>query len=372
VIVQFVLSIFLLISTSVVTKQLAYMQDKDLGFDDEFLIAIPTYAGWGAEGDRILELYKNELAGKQGIVSISGVNYSFAQGYNTIGWPSVGVDRTVQSYRVDVDFLRTIGADLAEGRDFSHDFQGDITGSVIVNETLVREFGLDSAVGKRLDGWGTMVMGDSTDPTIVGIVRDYHVASFRYPIKPVVLHLNPKMPLFNILVRISPDNAKGTLEKLESVWREVNPGKPFNYSFVDEYLSTLSYMDRQLETTTRYSAGLAVAIACLGLFGLSALSVTRRTKEIGVRKVLGASIPSVLILVGREFLVLVIAANLIAWPAAYLVMQGWLSEFAYRTEITMGTFAAAGLLALVIALASVCYQAAKAARANPIDAIRYE
>jgi putative ABC transport system permease protein len=370
--VQFVLSIFLLISTSVMTKQLAYLHDKDLGFDDEFLIAIPTYTGWGAEGDRVLELYKNELAGEQGIVSVSGVNYSFARGHNSIGWPCNGVNRTVQSFRVDVDFLGTIGAGIAEGRDFSRDFLGDFTGSIIVNESLVREFELESPVGQKLDGWGTMVMGDSIDPTIVGVVKDYHVASFRYPIKPVVLHLNPKMPLFNILVRISPVDAAGTLGALESVWREVNPGKPFDFRFVDEYLSGLTYMDRQLERTTRYSSGLAVTIACLGLFGLSALSVTRRTKEIGVRKVLGASIPSVLILVGREFLMLVILANLIAWPVAYLVMQSWLSEFAYRTPIGIDTFASAGLLALAIAIASICYQAAKAATANPIDAIRYE
>ena len=372
VLIQFGLSIFLLISASVMAKQLAYVQDKDLGFDDEFLIAIPSYTGWGAEGDRILELYKNELAGKQGIVSVSGVNYSFARGYNSVGWPCNGVDRTAQSYRVDVDFLCTTRAELVEGRDFSSDFPGDATGSIIVNETLVREFGLDSPIGEKLDGWGTLVMGDSTDPAIVGVVKDYHVASFRDPIKPVVLHLNPKMPLFNILVRISPDNAANTLGTLESVWREVNPGKPFDYRFVDEYLSTLSYMDRQMERTTRYSSGLAVALACLGLFGLSALSVTRRTKEIGVRKVLGATLPSVLILIGREFLLLVIAANLIAWPVAYLVMQSWLSEFAYRTPIGIETFALAGLLALIIAIVSVCYQAAKAATANPVDAIRYE
>lgn len=365
---QFSLAIFLIAATITMSRQITYSVNADLGFDEELLAVIPTYTGWSEEGDRVLSIFRESTNGVPGVISVTGVNYSFCRGYNQIGWPSSGVNRKALSYRVDANYMKTIGAEIVAGRDFSTDMPGDLTGAVIVNEALVREFEIDSPIGQKLDGWPD----GTSSPTIIGVVRDYHVASFRRSIRPTVIHINPNEPLFNILVRLSPRDIAATVATLEHTWREAFPDKPFDYSFVDEDVANQYIAERRWESVVKYSSAIAVAIACLGLFGLSALASAQRTKEIGVRKVLGASTPGILFLLSREFIVLVILANVLAWPATYLVMQKWLSSFVYRTAIGLDVFAISGLTALAIALISTCYQAAKAALANPVDSLRYE
>jgi len=372
VLLQFSLSVFLIVCAIVISQQMKYIENRDLGIEDEFLISIPTYTGWGTEGDRVLSLLKTKLDDNPSVVSVSGVNYPFGRGYYQAGWPSDGKSRRVFVYKVDPDFINTVGATIKEGRDFSSERTSDITQSIIVNEALVEKFELESPIDTPLDGWGVHVMGDESDPTIIGVVKDIHTSSLHRKIKPCVITLDPRLPLFATLVRIKPGNIRESLLSIENDWREIYPEKPFDYSFVDDNIARQYRRDILWQKVVVYSAIVAVITACLGLFGLSSLSAMKRTKEIGVRKVLGATVPNILSLLSREFLILVVISNTLAWPAAYLVMSEWLSGFAYRADLSPGVFLLSGAIALIIALVSVSYHACFTALRNPTDSLRYE
>ncbi|MBU1318279.1 MAG: ABC transporter permease [candidate division Zixibacteria bacterium] len=372
VVLQFALSIFLVASTAVMSSQMQFIRDTDLGYDSNQLLSIPTYTGWGDEGEKLLSRYRNRLAGVPSVTGVTGMDYSFSRGYDQEGWMANGESRTALAYRVDPDFIAIVGAELVDGRDFSGCLPIDATGAIIVNETLVREFGLDRAVGEPLTGWGRDVMRDSIDPTIVGVISDIHFGSLRRKITPVVLHLNSKMSISNILVRISPENIQSTLYQLEKEWRIAAPDKPFDYAFVDEHVA-MQYRDvRRWEQVIGYSSAFAIVIAGLGLFGLASFAAEQRTKEIGIRKVLGATASGIVAMISKEFLILVTIANIIAWPVAYHFMNHWLQNFAYRTNIGIETFLLAGSVALTIALITVSSQAFKAARTNPVDSLKHE
>jgi putative ABC transport system permease protein len=243
--------------------------------------------------------------------------------------------------------------------------------SVIVNEALAHEFEWQAPyVGKRLNGWDEKRTPGG--PEVVGIVKDFHFLSLRQEIAPVMLLADPEWPMNEILVRISPTEVAKTLALLETTWREMAPNKPFEFSFLDEDVQRQYQLEQRWGTIVRYSTIFAIVLACLGLFGLTTLSVTNRTKEIGIRKVLGASVAGVAGLISKEFAQLVLLANVVAWPAAYYTMSKWLQNYAYRIELGAGVFFLATALALGIALLTISFQAVKAALANPVEALRYE
>jgi putative ABC transport system permease protein len=267
---------------------------------------------------------------------------------------------------VDADYLSVMGMHLVDGRDFRA--TGD-SSAVLVNETAARLFGLADKVGQTLDD-------PLADDRLIGIVSDFHVASLHEPIMPALLYLssgweNSFFPGAFVL-RLASNDPGAMLERLEGVWNTFMPDSPFTYHFADELWYEKYQAEERLGRLTNTFALLAVLIACLGLFGLAAFTAERRTKEIGIRKVLGASTYGLVALLSSEFVRLVALAFAVAAPVAYLVMERWLSGFAYRVDLGFGVFAAAGVVALLVALLTVSGQAVRAALADPVESLRYE
>ncbi len=374
VVLQFTLSIFLMVCTFIMSNQLKYMSSKNLGYNKDQVVVLKTFTAWGSgEGKKLLEIMRNKVSSNRDVLNISGTSFSFARGTNQEGWQSAEVLREAYIYRVDENYLKTLGLEVAAGRDFSPQFPSDPTNSVIVNESLVENFGLGSpelAVGKKLGGYDDG--SGLVDPTIIGVLKDFHFTSMRDEITPAFLHINKSWPIWNILVKISPDNIPGTLETLKQIWMEIAPGKPFEYTFMDEDIAAQYASEQRWSKIVSYSTFLAISIACLGLFGLAAILSIRRTKEIGIRKVLGASIPKIVGLVSKQFLVLVALACLVSFPLAFMMMKKWLNSFVYRIEIEPVLFLLTGILSILVAFLTVFYQSMKAALANPVEALRCE
>ncbi len=371
VVFQFGLSIFLIVAALVFSSQLKFLLNKNLGYNAEHVVVISMYTGAKDNGDELLARFKNRLSGQSSVVSISGTSGAFTHGYDRNGFEHNGKQRVAYVYRIDDAFLTTLGIKLVDGRNFQTESGLDAQQSVMVNETLAHEFEWQTPyVGKRLNGWDEKRIPGG--PEVVGIVKDFHFLSLREEIAPVMLLADPAWAMNEILVRISPADVSETLTLLENTWREVAPNKPFEFSFLDEDVQSQYQLEQRWGKIVRYSTIFAIVLACLGLFGLTTLSVTNRTKEIGIRKVLGASVTGVAGLISKEFAQLVLMANVIAWPAAYYAMSKWLQNYAYRIELGAGTFLLATALVLGIALLTISFQAVKAALANPAEALRYE
>ena len=269
-------------------------------------------------------------------------------------------------YAVAHDYIETFSMNIIEGRDFSANIASD-TMNFILNESAVRATGLDSPIGKEF--YLLFRTGE-----IIGVVKDFHTFSVHSEIGPVILRMMPSEHWNYIFVRLNPENPNvpATLKTLEQTWNKFVPGFPFEYEFLDETLKQWYEGEKQMGTIFNYFTGLAIVICCLGLFGLVSFMTEKRTKEIGIRKVLGATVPEIVGLLSKEFIVLVIIANIIACPIAYYAMSKWLQNFAYHVNIGVAVFILTTAMALVIALLTVSYQAIKAATANPVNSLRYE
>ncbi len=302
-------------------------------------------------------------------------------------WAEIGYDADDGSYRefwanfAGYDFVETFGMEMAAGRTFSRAVPSDTTRGIVVNEAFARAYGWtpDEAVGKRLPG------ASFPDHEILGVVQDFHFASLHVPVGPLVLTPNPDVLLrgasnvnfegetaIDLAVRLAPGDVPAALARLETVWKRVVPEQPFAFHFLDGALDAQYRQEARLGQIVRVAAGLAVLIACLGLFGLAALAAARRTKEIGVRKVLGASVPDLVVLLAKDFALLVLVGFGVAAPVAWLAMSRWLDGFAYRIGLGPGLFLLAGVLTLVVALLTVSVHALRAATADPVQSLRYE
>jgi putative ABC transport system permease protein len=264
---------------------------------------------------------------------------------------------------VDHDFLDTLDIKLASGRDFSPEFSTDQKGAYILNEEAVQTIGWDEPLGKRIE-----VVEEGP---VVGIIEDFHFRSLHHPIEPLALYVWPE-GYENYLVRIRAGRTPQALGHMQSVWRDFSPGQAFTYAFLDEAYDNLYSSEIRLSRVFGYVAGISLFVACLGLVGLASFSIERRTKEIGIRKVLGASAPGIAALFAGEFTRWVLIANVVAWPVVFWSMRSWLDNFAYRARLGLPIFLLAGASALLIALLTVGYQAVKAAGADPIESLRYE
>jgi len=367
VIFQFSLSIFLIIGTMVVNSQLEYLKNKDLGFKKEHIIFMSKQEDLSAK----FESAKYEMLQYTGILNVTAMSNLPSYGYtfsNSLwGWEGKAKDDEIlfRAAFVDYDYFKTLGIEMVSGRAFSQDFASD-TSAVIVNETAARVMGLENPVGTNMT-----TPSVSTPLPIIGMVKDYHFRSLHLAIEPLILILLPPNSR-TIAVSISSDDVPGTLAFIESIWKKYVPSFPFEYGFLDERLNNLYLGEQSAGTLVKYFSILAILISCLGLLGLAMHTAERRTKEIGIRKALGASVAGIVLLLSKSFSKWVLLANILAWPAAYYAMSRWLSEYAYRTAIGPELFVFAGLLALVIALLTISYQAVKAARSNPVDALKYE
>jgi putative ABC transport system permease protein len=255
--------------------------------------------------------------------------------------------------------------EILDGRDFSKEFTTDAAGTAyIVNEAAVKAMDLKDPVGKRFSLWGKK-------GSIVGVVKDFHYKSLHNKVEPLVLRIDPSWDLY-VCVKLRSENITHTLNYVKKVYQQFNPQYPFEYHFLDDQLNRLYDSDRQTFKIFRYFTFIAIFISCLGLFGLASFMAQRRFKEIGIRKVLGATISNIVLKLSEEFLLLVLGANILAWPIAYFAMNKWLQNFAYHIKMPVGIFIFSALLTLAIAVCTVIYQSVKAATANPVDAIRYE
>ncbi len=366
VVFQFAVSIVFIIGTGIVFSQLRFVQNKRLGFEKENVVVLSL----GDPRARVIyRTFVERVTQSPEVVSAAGAS-SLPGGLTNLGFvrpegADVSEQVAMEIIICDHDFLKTMGIELAAGRDFSLDHSTDVQEALLLNETAVKLLGWE---GQPLD---KQIYFGNLSNRVIGIVKDFHVRSLHSKINALFLHLAPQPdPILYIAVRVRPGNIARTLSFIEKTWREIYPHDPFAYSFLDEDLNHL-YRTEELRSRVFLAFSiLTILIACLGLFGLASFTAEQKTKEIGIRKVLGASTPSLVRLLTKEFMRLVLLASLVSWPIAYFVMRSWLRSFAYRTSIGPTMFLLATVLAVVIALLTVGYQAVKAALSNPVDAIR--
>ncbi|MGN8224689.1 ABC transporter permease [Gracilimonas sp. BCB1] len=366
IITQFAISIFLIAVTLVMSKQLNFIQNKNLGFSGEQVVIIPTN---GLDGDRTLNLYRDALSGETDIIEITGANVSFATGLWRRGYRYEGEIKESAVFRVEPNYIQTLKMDLAAGRNFDPNLASDSTQSIIVNETFLKQHGLDlSAIGQTFPiDWGWM-----TNPVIIGVVKDFNYQSLEHTVQPAIMYMNPQDPILNIFVRVSPEKMSESVAKLRETWASITSEVPFSYSFLDEDMHNLYRVEQRWATIVSYSSFFAIFVACLGLFGLAGIIAIQRRKEIGIRKVLGASIKEIVLLLSRDFVKLILISIVAATPLAWLAIHRWLEKFAYQTELEIGVFLLAGSLALLVALVTVSWQSVKAALTNPVNSLRNE
>jgi putative ABC transport system permease protein len=366
VVAQFAISIILIIGTIVIFNQLHYIKNKDLGFRKDQLIYIPVNGNL----EKDFALMKKELLKNTGILNIAMSSHLPTGIYsNGSGWNWEGkrddVDPMVTELVVDGDFLETFQMKMVQGRFFLQEFSRNSL-NVVINERFADIMELESPVGRRL-------MLDPYTFNIIGIIKDFNFKPLNINIEPIIISNNPEFNRFKYMfIKISSKNIPRTITLLEKEYQKFNPGFPFEFHFLDDDYDQLYWAQQQMDQIIRYFSFLAIFISGIGLFGLASFTAEQRTKEIGVRKILGGSVSGIIILLIREFTKWVFLANLIAWPIAYFAMNKWLQNFAYRIDLTVWPFLLAGFLALVIALLIVSWQAVRAATANPIDSLRYE
>ncbi len=368
VVFQFAVSIVLLVGTFVVHGQLEYIRQKKLGFNKDQVLVIRKATALKQQS----QAFKQALMPYPSVISTALSNYLPGNdfdinGYRTGESPG-GELQPINQWFADHDFARTLQLEMVAGRFFSIDSTGD-SSSIIINESAARMLGMDEPIGQNLH---TVDRGRVQAFSIIGVIKDFHYESLHKEIRPLVIRNLADAPGEFISIRIDPENLSKTLVFLEKKWKEFAPGQPFEYFFLDDSFDRLYRSEQgagQLFTAFSIIAGF---IACLGLFGLAAFSTEQRTKEVGIRKILGASVPAIIILLTKGFTKWVLVANLLSWPVAYYVMDRWLDNFAYRTNIPLWIFPAAALLALCVALVTVSFLAVRAALANPVEALRYE
>ncbi|MDN3551348.1 ABC transporter permease [Mucilaginibacter aquaedulcis] len=365
VVFQFALSVILITATIVISRQMTYVQSKNLGYDRENLIYIPM------NGTLIpkYSTFKEQAMQMPGIQSVSRVTIAptnIENGTGDVEWEGKDPNVSIQFTQVSVgyDFVKTMKLKMLAGRDFSKDFPTDSTG-YLVNEAALKRLGYTNPIGKPLTFW-------KKKGQIIGLLKDFHFDSMHEQIRPLIIRFGEQDYYGNILVKTQPGKTKQALASLENICKEINPAFPFSYTFSDEEYQKL-YQNEQIVTKLSNAfAFLAIFISCLGLLGLAMFTAEQRVKEIGIRKVLGASVTSLFSLLSSEFLLLVVMSLLIALPVSWYAMGYWLQGFAYRTPMQWWMFALSGVIIIFIAMATISFQAMKAALINPIKSLRSE
>ncbi|MCJ7579282.1 MAG: ABC transporter permease [Candidatus Aminicenantes bacterium] len=367
VIFQFCASVVLLVGTAVIYSQLHFFRNKELGFERESVVVIQRAEKLGSQQQAFKErLKENPEILEAAFTDSLPFLLLEAKVFQKEGEGSQE-NNTLVTLTADYDLLETYGLKMLEGRYFKKEYPSDST-AVVLNKAAIQALEIQDPLEKRL-----VLVGLNRKPmTIIGIINDFHMESLHKKIGPMAIILPGQRPGVLLSVRIRPDNLPKTLASLESVWNDFTNKQPFEYVFFDDLFDRLYKAEIQSGKVITTFACLAVFIACLGLFGLASFSTTQRTKEIGIRKVLGASFSGILVLLNKDFVKRVLLANLIAWPLAYSIMNKWLQNFAYRIRISMWMFLASAFIVLFIALFTVSYQTIRAARSEPIDSLRYE
>jgi putative ABC transport system permease protein len=371
---QYVISISLIISTFVIFYQLHHVKNRDLGFNKEQVVVFSLRGQVSQKHD----VFKNEILRLPGVAGAAGSSTVPSRGRSETMFSFEGIAQKKQVFpimEIDADYLETMGMELTAGRNFSADHPSD-NKAMILNENLVQHLGWDEPLGKIVS---MTDLADVDRPekgfievpyTVIGVVKDFHFESLHEKIRGHLMKLSGEVN--RISVKLWPGAITGTLQSIENIWRELEPTHPFSYVFLDESFDRLYRSEQRMGQIFVSFTLMAIFISCLGLFGLASFTADQRTKEIGIRKVLGASVSNVVMLLSRDFTKWVILANVVAWPVAYLVMNKWLQNFAYRISLAIWIFVLSGVIALTIALLTVSTKALKAAVANPADSLKYE
>ena len=366
VLVQFAITIFLIVSTIAVREQLKFIKTVDMGYTKEQIITLPVRVGSIRQN---IQPIKTALLQYADItdVSTSGCLPNNIDTFTSRDWTGRNPEKPIPIYynTADYDYIDLFGMQIVQGRNFSREYPSDETGAFLVNETAVKVAEWESPLGRKLTHW------NGKTGEIVGVLKDFHLHSLHRPIEPLYVFLNPGN-FSHIAIKIRTANIPATINYVAGVMKIFSPSYPFSYSFFDEVFERAYFTEQRMGRVFGAFAILAIFIACLGLFGLTAFAAEQRTKEIGIRKVLGASDSKIFLLLSKEFVRWVLLANLIAWPIAYFAMNKWLQNFAYRIHLGIVAFLISGGTALLIAYLTVSYQAIKSARANPVDSLRYE
>jgi len=368
IVAQFVLSIMLITGAIVIAAQLDFIQNKNPGFTKEQVIAIPTYRSMEAVS-KILSL-KDKIQMSASIYDVTASSNipgsTLSSRTISEGGISLNDELPVQILMLDNDFFKAYKIGLVAGRTFLEKNVSDEKGAIILNETAVKELGIfhvKDAIGKTI--W------QDTLRTIIGVVKDFNFTSFHEKIPPIIMRADPRRYSF-LSARISTQNIPATIAFIKEKWHSVFPNRPFEYYFVDKKFDLQYNSEQRMSKLFNWFSALAIIIACLGLFSLVSLTISLRTKEIGIRKILGASTTEVYFLLSKEFFIWVIISNVIAWLASWYFMNKWLEDFAYRIELRWWMFALSGIIVLFIAVVTVSFQAIKAANVNPVKSLKYE
>jgi putative ABC transport system permease protein len=362
VIAQFSVAIFLIISTLTLSKQVRYILDKDMGYDREGVVVINTFERRDFEvNEHIFNIFEAEAESLPYIKSVSGCVFplSSEMGEGKLTFNDKRLDFSFTS--VHYNFFATMGIKFVAGTDFPRQLS-DESEPIIVTESFVKAFEIENPIGTMID----------MNTQIVGVVKDFHFWNLKEKIRPTIITLDRRSGPRNLLVRIDTSDINSAVAGLGSIWKKVQPNKPFDFAFEDDIFQKKYSEERRWSKITFFSSFFAILISCMGLIGITTLATGRRIKEIGIRKVLGASVTKICSLLAREYLLLVAVSNFIAWPLGYFFMSKWLNGYAYRTEIDAGIFILAGLLTLIVSTATIGTLSFKAASTNPVDSLRFE
>jgi len=366
--VQFVLSVGLIISTVVIMRQLNFMRSANPGFNKENMIVVDAD---GTDAKKVYNLFRQAVINQPQVAGVAASEIALGEGkgWSRSGFEFKGKHKEVYEYFIDDDYLKVMGIPLLRGRNFDSRIAADSVTSVIINETMMRDFGwsIDSAVGQKLVGYS-----DKMDPIVIGVAKDFYYRPLSLKVEPQMFHQFAGYQPRRFLVHIKPGNPSEAITMLTAEWKKIIPDLPFQYSFLDEDVNRFYKAEARWSNIVGWAGGISIFLACLGLLGLASLAVVNRVKEIGIRKVLGASVPNIIRLLSGDFLKLVLIAFVIACPIAWYFMNKWLMDFANRISIGWVVFATTGVVVLAVALITISSQALRTALMNPVKSLRTE
>jgi len=369
VVVQFGLALAMIVSTLIVMQQLTFMQSKDIGFNKDQIMLVDM----NREANEKFETLRTELKRSSHILGVTASGQRLGNNFHQWGFKVKAdtgvVQMTPSNVNVDFEYLSVYGMELTEGRNFSKEIATDNGMAFIINESLAKELGLSDPIGTRAghDWYHNDSLG-----TIIGVVKDFNFNSLHYKVNTLEMVVHPDWGYDEMSVKIEGANMQEAIAFVKNLWEEHIPNYPFDYTFLDAHFEVLYRSDKQMGSVVAIMAGLAILISCMGLFGLAAIITEKKTKEIGIRKVLGASEGQITMLLSRNFALLIAISFVIVTPVTYYLLRAWLEGFAYRVGINPLLFLLGGMVAMVIALGTISYHTLRSARANPVKALRYE
>ncbi|MCB0488163.1 MAG: ABC transporter permease [Cyclobacteriaceae bacterium] len=370
VVLQFALSAFLIVSSIVMFRQMRFITSKDLGYNKDQVVVVPTQAGWSNASDRVVQQFRNHLSQESNILSIAGTSTSFNQGWSLNGYKIDGQKRSAYVYAVDPYYVPLLGLELVDGRNFDPAIASD-SSAILVNEALVEDMGWENPLEERLPYVENL---EGPGSKVIGVLKDYHYRSLETEIAPMFLAMDKEYigHLTTMLVKVASGNIPTALETMRGAWKELYPDKPFDFTFLDEDVAKQYQAQQRWMKIMSLSTAFAIIVSCLGLFGLAGINAVNRTKEVGIRKVMGAELSNIFVLLNKQFVWLSIIAFALAIPFSWYVMNKWLSGFEYRIEMDWMLFVVSTAMGTAIALVTVSYHALKAASTNPAETLKYE